>query len=86
MVVRGIRDFTDEWGTTVEEVRESLRRHTRCGAWIEWDDESLTIGAGEGDAKRSRTFRYPVRYETLEGWLDELDRRASRAETRRENG
>ena len=86
VVVRGIRDFTDEWGTTVEEVRESLRRNTGCGARIEWDDECLTISAGEGAAERKRTFRYPVRYETLEGWIDELERASARAKDPRENG
>ena len=86
MVVRGIRDFTDEWGTTVGEVRESLRRNTKCRARIEWDDECLTIGAGEGAAERKKTFRYPVRYETLEGWIDELERTAMGAEAPRKNG
>ena len=77
MIIRKIEDFAIFFGSvSVDRLERDVYKYTNCGAWINWDEKSFTIGSiVEGsDAEFDKTFEYPVESEAVDAWLDELDR------------
>lgn len=75
MTINGINDLANCFGTTVDRLEHDLYKYTDCGAWIIWDDESVTIGSiVEGsDAEFDRRFVYPFESQEVSDWMDELE-------------
>ena len=76
MVINNINDIVKGKGLdNPEQLHRYVYKYTDCGAWIEWDDSSVTIGSiVEGsDAEFSETFSFPCSSETLDEWLTELE-------------
>lgn len=77
MTIRNIEDFAKFFGSeSVDQLDHDVYKYTDCGAWIYWDEKSFTIGSiVEGsDAEFDETFEYPVESETVDAWLEELER------------
>ena len=64
-----------------EQLKHAIYKYTDCGAWIDWDDTSVTIGSiVEGsDAEFLETFSFPVSKDDLDSWCEELERLTSEA-------
>ena len=75
MVIHDIKEAAAAHGTTPEQLPRSIYKYTDCGAWITWDDDSVTIGSiVEGsDAEFFRTFSFPVDTADLDAWCEELE-------------
>lgn len=77
MVINSIKDIVAQKGLQNEEqLHRYVFQFTGCGAWISWDDKSVTIGSiVEGsDAEFSESFCFPVESDTIDDWVRELDR------------
>lgn len=61
---------------TPEQLNHYIYKYTDCGAWINWDDSSVTIGSiVEGsEAEFSESFLFPVESDALDAWIEELER------------
>lgn len=75
MIVNNIQDWADAWETTVDRLKRDTYKYTPCGAWIDFDDEKMTIGSiVEGsDAEFSKTFVFPVDTDAVNAWFEELE-------------
>ena len=75
MTIKRIDDIAYIFGTTVKRLKHDVYKETNCGAWIEWDDETVTIGSiVEGsDAEFQKTFRFPFKSIELDDWFEELE-------------
>lgn len=76
MVISNIADIVKGKGLEeAEQLDHYVYKYTDCGAWIAWDDNSITIGSiVEGsDAEFSRRFLFPVDSDTLDAWVNELE-------------
>lgn len=75
MTIRNIEDLATYLGTTVDRLEHDVYKYTDCGAWITWNDESVTIGSiVEGsDAEFSETFSYPIDSVQIDIWFEELE-------------
>ena len=76
VTIRSIKEFCDWWGEDIDHIEKSVYKNTDCGAWITWDDTSITIGSiVEGsDAEFDSTFEFPFESEEIDDWLIELER------------
>lgn len=75
MIINNIKEFCDLWGVDEDTLEHAVYKGTSCGAWIHWDDKSLTIGAiVEGsDAEYSKEFQFPCHLRDIEEWFEELE-------------
>lgn len=75
MTLNNIYELADWFGTTPEHLEKAIYKGTECGAWIRWDDDTVSIGSiVEGsDAEFDETFEFPVDPEDIEAWTDELE-------------
>jgi len=76
MVVNNIQDIVKGKGLeTPEQLHHYVYKYTECGAWISWDNSSVTIGSiVEGsDAEFDKTFLFPVSSDILDEWVSELE-------------
>ena len=75
MIVNNIQDFSKKLGVEVSDLKKAIYKGTECGAWIDWDDEKLTIGSiVEGsDAEFSKTIHFPTTSDEIANWIDELE-------------
>ena len=75
MVIKDIEDLCEYFGSDVRHIERDIYKCTACGAWIEWDNYTVTIGSiVEGsEAEFSKTFRFQFSSADLDSWLDELD-------------
>ena len=77
MIINSIDDIVKGNGLeSPEQLDHHVYKYTDCGAWITWDDNSVTIGSiVEGsDAEFSESFLFPVESKTLDAWVTELER------------
>ena len=77
MVVNNINDIVSGKGLErADQLSHYAFKHTDCGAWIKWDDTSVTIGSiVEGsNAEFEETFYFPVDSDELDRWVEELER------------
>lgn len=74
-IYNNITDFANHIGVEVKHLERAIYKGTECGAWINWDDEKLTIGSiVEGsDAEFSKTFKFPVSSDEIDNWINELE-------------
>lgn len=82
MIINSIDDIVKGKGLEEpDQLHRYVYKYTDCGAWIEWDDTSVTIGSiVEGsDAEFSESFTFPVSSETLDAWLNELEQLCDKA-------
>lgn len=63
------------FGTTVDCLEHDVYKYTKCGAWIVWDDSSVTIGSiVEGsDAEFEKKFEYPIDSDEIDNWINDLE-------------
>ena len=76
MLINNIADIVKGKGLeTADQLYRHVYKYTDCGAWISWDDISVTIGSiVEGsDAEFSRRFLFPVDSDELDAWVTELE-------------
>lgn len=76
MVLNNITELAKWYGEEDEDrLPKAIYKGTECGAWIQWDNATVTIGSiVEGsDAEFAETFTFPVSSETVEEWLEELE-------------
>ena len=75
MELKNIEDVAEWFGSTVPRIERDIYKYTDCGAWITWDEQSVTIGSiVEGsDAEFSKKFNFPVMSEGLDDWMEELE-------------
>lgn len=75
MTFNSIEDIATYFGTTVNRLEHDVYKYTDCGAWVSWDDGSVSIGSiVEGsDAEFSKTFSFPFTSRELEAWLEDLE-------------
>ena len=76
MIINSITDIVKAKGLQHEDqLHRFVFKYTGCGAWISWDDKSVTIGSiVEGsDAEFSESFSFPVDSDVLDNWMVELD-------------
>lgn len=75
MDIRNINDLANYIGVETSYLNRAMFKYTDCGAWIDWDDKSVSIGSiVEGsDAEFSKTFAFPFTSEEYENWMIELD-------------
>ena len=76
MVINNINDIVKGKGLeNPDQLHHYVYKYTDCGAWINWNDTTVTIGSiVEGsDAEFSRTFTFPVDSDLLDAWLAELE-------------
>lgn len=81
MTIRNINDLASLFGTTPDHLEHSIYKGTSCGAWIQWNCTSVSIGSiVEGsDAEFYCKFSYPFESTAVFSWLDELDSLTTRA-------
>lgn len=74
-MIENIKELAEWYGTTVDALKKDIYKTTECGAWIDWTDESVTVGSiVEGsEAEFSREFRFPFSPESIEYWVAELE-------------
>ena len=74
-LINNINDYAKSLGTSVSSLKHDIYKYTDCGAWIDWNDESMTIGSiVEGsDAEFSKTFKFPVSMDEVDEWYEELE-------------
>ena len=74
--IRNINDLASLFGATPDNLERTIYKGTSCGAWIQWNCTSVSIGSiVEGsDAEFSCKFSYPFESTAVFSWLDELDR------------
>ena len=76
MIINNINDIAKGKGLeSAEQLHHHVYKYTDCGAWIAWDDSSVTIGSiVEGsDAEFSKSFCFPVDSDVLDAWVNELE-------------
>jgi len=75
MIINNIKEFCDLWGVDEDTLEHAVYKGTSCGAYIHWNNKSLTIGSiVEGsDAEFSREFQFPCDLEDIEEWFEELE-------------
>lgn len=76
MVLNNISELARWYGVDNEErLPKAMYKGTECGAWIQWDNATVSIGSiVEGsDAEFAESFTFPVSSETIEEWLEELE-------------
>ena len=74
-LLNNINDYAECLGTSVSSLKRDVYKYTDCGAWIDWTDESMTIGSiVEGsDAEFAMTFKFPVYLDEVDEWFEELE-------------
>ena len=75
MTINNIGELAAYWNTTVSGLGEVLFRETECGARLEWDESSVTIGSNiaGSDIVVSRTFEFPFSSPELDQWMKKLE-------------
>jgi len=76
MIINSINDIVEGKGLErADQLDHYVYKYTDCGAWITWDDNSVTIGSiVEGsDAEFQESFMFPVDSDTLDAWINELE-------------
>lgn len=76
MIINNINDIVKGKGLECpEQLNRYVYKYTDCGAWIAWDDSSVTIGSiVEGsEAEFSEVFNFPVDSDVLDAWVNELE-------------
>ena len=76
MEIRNIWDLAEYMNTTPGYMKRDVYDATECGAWIDWNDTSVTVGSiVEGsEAEFSNTFAFPFHASDYDTWMDELER------------
>ena len=76
IIINNINDYASYLGTTVHSLKRDVYKYTDCGAWINWNDKSMSIGSiVEGsDAEFSKSFTFPVNIKYIDDWFNELER------------
>lgn len=74
-LLNNINDYAECIGTSVDSLKRDVYKYTDCGAWIDWTDETMTIGSiVEGsDAEFAMTFQFPVYLDEVDEWFEELE-------------
>lgn len=75
MEIRSIDDLAEYLNTTPKHLEHDVYKYTDCGAWIKWDDASVTVGSiVEGsDAEFDRSFSFPFMASDYDAWIEELE-------------
>lgn len=75
IIINNITDFANHIGVEVKHLERAIYKGTECGAWINYDDEKLTIGSiVEGsDVEFSKTFYFPVKLDEIDSWFTQLE-------------
>lgn len=76
MIINSIDDIVKGKGLErAGQLEHYVYKYTDCGAWISWNDKSVTIGSiVEGsDAEFVRSFLFPVDSDVLDAWVNELE-------------
>lgn len=76
MIINSIHDIVKGKGLeNPDQLHHFVYKYTDCGAWIDWNDKSVTIGSiVEGsDAEFSESFCFPVDSDALDNWINELE-------------
>ena len=75
MIIHNINEAAAAHGTTPDHLNHYAYKYTDCGAWISWDEKTVTIGSiVEGsDAEFSRTFTFPFNSELADAWINDLE-------------
>lgn len=76
MTINNIEDIVKGKGLErADQLDHYVYKYTDCGAWITWDEHSVTIGSiVEGsDAEFSETFCFPVDSDELDTWINQLE-------------
>ena len=75
MVINNIDELCEHFGTDTKHIERVLFKYTDCGAWIHWENGTVSIGSiVEGsDAEFSKTFSFPVDSSEIDSWMDELE-------------
>lgn len=73
--INNINDLAEYLGTTVDRLKRDVYKYTACGAWIDWDDERVTVGSiVEGsDAEFCNTMVFPFSSAEYEAWIADLE-------------
>lgn len=73
--INNINDLAEYLGTTVDHLKRDVYKYTACGAWIDWDDERVTVGSiVEGsDAEFCNTMVFPFSSAEYEAWIADLE-------------
>ena len=81
MIINNIHDLAAHFGTSVERLERDFYKYTECGAWIRWDDNSVTFGTiVEGsDAEFSDDLLFPFNSEYFDDCLAEIENQADMA-------
>ena len=82
MIINSIEDIVKGKGLErADQLEHYVYKYTFCGAWISWDESSVTIGSiVEGsDAEFSESFSFPVDSDVLDEWVDELEHLCNKA-------
>lgn len=75
--IKNINDLAEYLGTSVDHLRHDVYKYTACGAWIDWDDERVTVGSiVEGsDAEFCETLLFPFSsdsYDSMIAYLEDM--------------
>lgn len=76
-LIQNINDVAEKcFGTEVERLEHDVYKYTVCGAWIKWDEDSVTIGSiVEGsDEEFCRIFEYPFDSDEIDNWIADLEK------------
>lgn len=80
-MIRTIEDLAEYLDTSVNSIEHDIYKYTACGAWIAWDDSSVTVGTiVEGsDAEFSEVLQFPFTSEDFDNSILELEELADKA-------
>ena len=75
MIINNIKDYCAFLGIDEDSLERAVYKGTACGAYIHWNDKSLTIGSiVEGsDAEFSKEFQFPFDTKDIDEWFEELE-------------
>lgn len=81
MIITNINDYAKYYDSEVDRLKHDVYTYTDCGAWINWDNDTMSIGSiVEGsDAEFAKTFSFPVDSEAIDNWINELEKLAYEA-------
>lgn len=75
-IIKDIKDYCEHFETDEKHLERDTYKYTDCGAYIFWNESSVTIGSiVEGsDAEFSKKFVFPCTAEEIDKWFDELEK------------
>lgn len=74
-MINNISELAEYLDTTVDRIKHDVYKYTDCGAWIVWNDASVTVGSiVEGsDAEFSNTLYFPFESDEYDKWISNLE-------------